>query len=165
MGFEQLRDNPDARSKINRSILEKYGTWDNWWNSLCRDFGDVLMYRMADMKIEDLAEKLNKGLGQNNLETVFHQAASKRIPDLCPQVVVGHFRIDFGVTRGETKLAIELDGQQYHSTPEQRRADASRERYLERTGWRVIRFTAGEVFDNAGRCVDEVLLMLESLKA
>ena len=39
------------------------------------------------------------------------------------------------------RLIAEFDGLRFHSTPDQRRADAERERELVLAGWRVLRFT------------------------
>lgn len=39
------------------------------------------------------------------------------------------------------RLIAEFDGMRFHSTPDQRRADAERERNLVLAGWRVLRFT------------------------
>ncbi len=65
------------------------------------------------------------------------------------------YKIDFA--DDEYKLAVELDGHDFHKTREQRTHDAKRERALQSQGWTVIRFTGSEVFQNVGRCVDELI--------
>lgn len=45
----------------------------------------------------------------------------------------------------EVKLAVELDGAQHHTSPEDRRADLERDRELAATGWVVLRFTYADV--------------------
>lgn len=64
------------------------------------------------------------------------------------------YRVDF-ILR-DARLIIELDGHAYHSSPEQLEKDAIRQRYLTRSGYTVIRFTAREINRDAKGCVDEV---------
>jgi very-short-patch-repair endonuclease len=52
-----------------------------------------------------------------------------------PQVESNRRRIDLVVTGAAGKLAVECDGEAFHSTPEQRRADLDREQELKRCGW------------------------------
>ena len=56
-----------------------------------------------------------------------------------PQVKVGPFSIDLVVEgRDDRRLAIELDGDQYHG-PERWADDLARQRVMERVGWRFWR--------------------------
>lgn len=66
----------------------------------------------------------------------------------------GRYRVDFILK--DARLIIELDGHQYHSSKEQLKKDAIRERYLTRAGYSVIRFTGSEIYQNVKSCVDEV---------
>ncbi|MBB5808696.1 very-short-patch-repair endonuclease [Saccharothrix ecbatanensis] len=52
-----------------------------------------------------------------------------------PQVETNGRRIDLVVTGAAGKLAVECDGDAFHSTPEQRSADLQREQELKRCGW------------------------------
>src|SRR5262245_48076932 len=61
------------------------------------------------------------------------------------QAPVGPFVLDFSCI--EARLAIEIDGAT-HGTSEEIAYDESRTRYLERNGWRVVRFWNAEVFSN-----------------
>jgi hypothetical protein len=45
----------------------------------------------------------------------------------------------------EAKLAVELDGAQHHTSPEDRRKDLARDRELAAQGWVVLRFTYADV--------------------
>ncbi len=56
------------------------------------------------------------------------------------QLVVGRFIVDFAAPA--VRLVVEVDGG-YHA--ERRRADARRDRELERLGWRVVRVQAERV--------------------
>ncbi len=60
-----------------------------------------------------------------------------------------------------SKVIVELDGHDFHErTPEQARSDKSRDRELQRLGWRVMRFTGREVLDDPEQCLHEVSLLL-----
>jgi very-short-patch-repair endonuclease len=59
------------------------------------------------------------------------------------QLPFGPFFLDFACT--EARLVVELDGGQH---AEQLAYDARRTAYLERAGWRVIRFWNSEVLTN-----------------
>jgi very-short-patch-repair endonuclease len=60
------------------------------------------------------------------------------------QIECGPFYIDFAARR--ERLGIELDGDSHGG---REKADARRTAFLERHGWRIIRFTNGDVMTNA----------------
>ena len=55
------------------------------------------------------------------------------------------------------KVVIELYGYQHHNSKEKITKDAERERYLQKVGYQVIRFTGTEVYKDVRKCVYEVL--------
>jgi len=59
------------------------------------------------------------------------------------------------------RLDVEVDGSQ-HSDDLQAEHDAVRDRILERRGFRVLRFTAGDVRRNLGGVMDHIILTLEA---
>ena len=61
-----------------------------------------------------------------------------------PKVVVNNRTIDLVVTGSDARLAVECDGDEFTSTPEQARADMERERELRRCGWRFWRVRESE---------------------
>jgi very-short-patch-repair endonuclease len=96
--------------------------------------------------------KVNKC--ESPLEAHFYIFALDTFTNLEPQFAVDHYRLDFAIPK--EKVAIEIDGHEFHKTKEQRTKDAKRERYLQLQGWKVIRFTGTEIFENVIRCVEEV---------
>lgn len=67
------------------------------------------------------------------------------------------YRIDLLVMRGDWKLAIEVDGAEWHQSSElQVQADYLRQRRIVASGYRVIRFTAREIFRDARECWRQV---------
>jgi hypothetical protein len=60
-----------------------------------------------------------------------------------------------GVQR-DVRLVVELDGHDFHErTPEQAERDKSKDRLLQKYGWRVLRFTGREVLRDPVKCVEE----------
>lgn len=72
---------------------------------------------------------------------------------LTPQHQVGKYRIDFAIP--QKKFGIEVDGLAYHNGQDSFIADRRRQRDLEAQGWRIIRFAAKEVMDDATTCVKQ----------
>lgn len=76
-------------------------------------------------------------------DSLFEQRVYLRIIErgftVVPQVRVGERRIDLVVVGAKGRLAVECDGDRWHSTVEQRKADLRRERELVRVGWRFWR--------------------------
>jgi very-short-patch-repair endonuclease len=68
------------------------------------------------------------------------------------------YRLDFAaIGAGGMKLCIECDGHNFHErTKEQAKRDRSRDRALQRDGWRVLRFAGTELHGDAAKCVDEI---------
>jgi very-short-patch-repair endonuclease len=64
------------------------------------------------------------------------------------QVVIGPYIVDFLAPR--VLLIIEVDGG-YHAA--RRQADARRERFLQRAGYRVLRVTATAVLQDLGKAL------------
>ena len=62
------------------------------------------------------------------------------------QVPVGGYRLDIAVEYRGRKIAVECDGDRFHSTDEQLAGDLKRQSQLERLGWRFIRIRGSEFF-------------------
>jgi very-short-patch-repair endonuclease len=63
-----------------------------------------------------------------------------------PQVETNGRRIDLVVTGSAGKLAVECDGDAFHTTPEQRIADLNREQELKRCGWTFWRVRESQYY-------------------
>jgi very-short-patch-repair endonuclease len=105
-------------------------------------------------------------LGQscNEIERVFWDAGYFELSKygvIWPQYVIGPYRVDFALFRNpdapRLKIAIEIDGHDSHKTKAQRDYDSERERYLQRNGWTVVRFTGVQVYRDSPACVRETV--------
>ena len=74
---------------------------------------------------------------------------------------VGAYRIDMVAIYKNQKIAIECDGEKYHSSDEQVRNDIERQSVLERLGWRFIRIRGSEYFRDKAETMKRVISELE----
>lgn len=56
----------------------------------------------------------------------------------------------------EYRLAIECDGKQWHSSPEQKRHDARKNYYLKKKGWKVCRLSGKTINSNLGVALNHI---------
>jgi very-short-patch-repair endonuclease len=73
------------------------------------------------------------------------------------QAPIGPYIADFAYHAA--KLVIEIDGY-YHSMPERQASDAERDAWLARQGYRVLRFSDGEVLNEIEYVVDRITVEL-----
>lgn len=80
-----------------------------------------------------------------------------------PQVWVGtKYRLDFA-HEGD-KIAIELDGYEYHSSKDQFTKDRQRQRELEQLGWRILRFSGREIHADVMACAQQAIQWLKAVR-
>ena len=115
-------------------------------------------------------ERLIKGhpyfklkLCESPIELKFFVYAMHLIPNLRPQVTVGPYRVDLAIP--DKRVAIELDGHEFHKTQEQRTCDAKRERYLQKQGWQVIRYTGSEIHRDLSECINDAIQIIAHRQA
>ena len=75
------------------------------------------------------------------------------------QLPVGIYFADFACR--SAKLVVEVDGAT-HGSEEEVRYDATRTRFLEEQGWRVLRVWNADVFTARNAVCDTILMVLES---
>jgi very-short-patch-repair endonuclease len=92
---------------------------------------------------------------ESPIEGIFWQEAEWRVPSLVAQYFIEPYTVDFAVP--DKKLAIEIDGKDFHSSPKAVEKDKKKDAYLSGLGWRVLRFTGSEVYSDTLRCVERVI--------
>lgn len=97
------------------------------------------------------------------VEAMLYEAVAK-LPGqpirLTPQFKRQRCRHDFLITG--TKIIVEVDGHNYHSTKKQRAADAERDREAMLDGYTTIRFTGSEVYHAPVKCAEKLLSIVEA---
>lgn len=64
----------------------------------------------------------------------------------------------------EFDLAIEIDGKEHHSSPEQKAGDAYRQKNIERLGIRVLRFPASQVLYRPATVMSDIMWALQEFR-
>ncbi|MFE9685415.1 AAA domain-containing protein [Streptomyces sp. NPDC006285] len=81
-------------------------------------------------------------------DSLFEQHVYLQLKDrgyhVIPQYPVGGKKIDLVIVGARSRLAVECDGDYYHSSPEQIRRDQQRDRELHRVGWTFWRIPESE---------------------
>lgn len=76
---------------------------------------------------------------------------------LVQQWEVGAYRLDMVALCGDKKVAIECDGERWHSGESKIREDMERQTILERLGWRFIRIRGSEYYSNKEKTIERVI--------
>jgi very-short-patch-repair endonuclease len=79
------------------------------------------------------------------------------------QYAINGYRLDLAWP--DQKVAVEVDGHDYHKTKEQRSYDAKRDRELMKMGWTTLRFTGSDVYQDADAVAIEVLAFVKQQEA
>lgn len=127
----------------------------------------------GDMR-RDLLEYVNNPKAFNQLiENSDKQAESEFEKQVCRKLIakgynikqqweVGSYRIDIVAISGEKKIAIECDGDCYHSGEDKIIEDMKRQAILERLGWKFIRIRGSEYFCYPDHTMKKVYSQLDS---
>lgn len=103
----------------------------------------------------------------DNSESVFEEQVATKLFNagyhIRQQYEVGSYRIDIVAICGNNKVAIECDGNAYHSGEEKVREDMERQAILERAGWKFIRIRGSEFFSNPDTTMQRVFAELKKL--
>lgn len=71
------------------------------------------------------------------------------------QYRIAHWLVDFAMP--QYRLAIECDGDYWHSLPDRKVKDANKDRWLQAHKWTILRFTETAIKASAPDCVDAIL--------
>lgn len=108
-----------------------------------------------DTQIEEAQEK-----AESDFELQVCTELSKRGYQYEQQKEVGSYRIDIVVQSDHNNVAIECDGDRWHSTEGQIIADMERQTILERVGWDFIRIRGSEFYSDRDATMDRVVAEL-----
>ena len=138
------------------------------------DSTDVKIAKLKAVAMQEWEEELDEILEslESPIEKLFFTAFCRDQIDPCsyiedgvpwkcvPQVECGKYRIDFVLhpaTRDYPKVAVELDGHEFHEkTKEQAARDKAKDRYLQTEGYHISRFTGSQVYQDPMHVVFEV---------
>jgi very-short-patch-repair endonuclease len=111
-------------------------------------------------------QALMRALESKQTESIFEKLALQRLIAaryrVQTQWAVGAYRIDLVVEGKTRRLAVECDGEKWH-TPEQLQHDIDREAVLRRLGWKFVRIRGSVFFRDADAAMSPVFLKLDQL--
>ena len=94
-------------------------------------------------------------------ESPFEEAVAIALSDrgyhLVQQWEVGAYRLDMVAVYGKKVVAIECDGERWHSGDSKIREDMERQTILERLGWRFIRIRGSEYYHAPAQTIERVI--------
>lgn len=106
----------------------------------------------SELRHEEIEEKAD-----SPFEVGVAQALVERGYRIVQQWKVGAYRLDMVAVCGKKTVAIECDGERYHSGEAKIREDMERQTILERLGWRFIRIRGSEYFRNPEKTIERVV--------
>ena len=125
--------------------------------------GDIRK-KLIDYSINPQADEVRKSEIEEHAESPFEASVAKALSDrgyhLVQQWEVGAYRLDIVAVYGKETVAIECDGERWHSSEKKVREDMERQTILERLGWRFIRIRGSEYYQNEKKAIDQVVKKL-----
>lgn len=133
---------------------------------ITKDLKDMdLRKNLLDYALTYSERKRQLNHARSKADSPFETAVSDYLIKSGYQVVsqweVGSYRIDMVAIDGEEKVAIECDGERWHSGEEKIKEDMERQTILERLGWRFIRIRGSEYYSNPKETMQRVIARLE----
>ena len=127
---------------------------------------DDIRWRLIEFARNPLALKSRIAQAQARAESPMEESVIQRLVSagyrVTPQWEVGGYRIDLVVGEPHLKLAVECDGDRYH-TAENLQQDLERQALLERLGWHFVRIRGGEYFRDPERALKPLFSRLAKL--
>ncbi len=127
------------------------------------DIRKTLLDYTADPEAVDIARQK----ATEEAESPFEEAVAKNLIGKGYHVIqqwpVGAYRIDMVIVDGQEKVAIECDGERWHSGEEKIRQDMERQTILERLGWRFIRIRGSEYYRDSEKTMERVVNIIEEM--
>jgi very-short-patch-repair endonuclease len=123
--------------------------------------------RLLDHAHDPMAGMDPAGIDAAAVDSEFERLVMKDLKTkgfrVTPQWKVGGYRIDLVVEGTKERLAIECDGDRFH-TIENLQADMERQAILERLGWQFIRIRGSEYFRKPEQAMQSLYERLEAME-
>ena len=121
---------------------------------------------LIDYSLDPKASEATHAEIEKKADSPFEVSVAHALADrgyhLVQQWKVGSYRLDIVAVCGKKKVAIECDGERWHSGEEKIREDMERQTILERLGWRFIRIRGSEFYKDSEKTIERVISELTS---
>ncbi|MGG4156896.1 MULTISPECIES: DUF559 domain-containing protein [Bacteria] len=116
----------------------------------------IVFYIMNEIRIRKLGLESEDigGTPESPIEWRLYKALIFRGEIVEPQVPCGKYRIDLALK--PYRIAIECDGKEFHSSPEQIAHDRRKNKYLRKNGWKVLRFSGSAINGRMGQVLERI---------
>lgn len=122
---------------------------------------DLLEYAYVDGQVPGGSGAVERT--ESEFERLVLQAIAARGYKIQTQYPVGYYRIDMVVGDANGRLAVECDGERWHSGAEKIAEDMARQAILERLGWRFHRIRGSQYFRDPDQSLTSLWERLEQL--
>lgn len=127
------------------------------------DIRKTLIDYSLNPKASEVARSVIEKKADSPFEVDVVTALSDRGYHLEQQWRVGSYKLDIVAVYEKKKVAIECDGERWHSGEEKIREDMERQTILERLGWQFIRIRGSEFYRDKEKTINRVIAELKSL--
>lgn len=124
---------------------------------------ECLRYRLLSYCLDPTSQPIagTRDRCTNDFERDVYDLITARGYRVIPQFEVAGYSIDFVIESEQKRLAVECDGDHWHSSSEQRERDMRRQRVLERCGWSFWRVRGSEFYFDPQRALESLWKTLE----
>lgn len=126
---------------------------------------ECLRYQLLSYIANPLQEEneSNRLLCESEFEKSVSDAITVRGYKVIPQYQVNGYRIDLVVVGEKTRIAVECDGDHWHTSPEDVERDFQREKILQRAGWKFWRILGSKYYHNPEKALESLWATLEEM--
>lgn len=94
------------------------------------------------------------GKTESYLEKIMARVLAENNIDVIAQYSLGPYTVDFAIP--DNLIAIECDGDYWHSLPDSYARDRRKDKFLNGKGWRVIRLSETEIKTDTAHCLAKI---------
>jgi very-short-patch-repair endonuclease len=125
---------------------------------------DCLRYQLLSYCLDPKAQRIDgtRDKCANEFEKAVYDLIVARGYRVIPQFEVAGYNIDLVIESEKKRLAVECDGDRWHSSTEQRERDMRRQRILERCGWTFWRVRGSEFYFKTEQAMEPLWQTLEA---
>lgn len=126
---------------------------------------DDMRYQLLSYMANPLKEETesNRSKCESEFERQVFDDITAKGYRVIPQYEVAGYRIDLVIVGEKTKLAVECDGDYWHTSPEDQERDFQRERILQRAGWTFWRVLGSTYYFNRVKALESLWKKLNSM--
>lgn len=125
---------------------------------------ECLRYKLLSYFLDPKAQQIDgtRDKCANEFEKAVYDLIVLRGYRVLPQFEVAGYNIDLVIESEHKRLAVECDGDRWHSSTEQRERDMRRQRILERCGWTFWRVRGSEFYLKREQAMESLWQTLEA---